>query len=298
MRNGSLRFARYALAPNRLGYCGPDQSEALFEQAVALGGSKPDGSGGGSGDAGLVLTPGGDDAGGAVVGGGSAGGGVPVWEVLGELRELAEAFEGAWPYLELIAEASGIRDPLDDRVVTAYWLGGPALEHVAAGEAGRHATERFRPRAGRWWSQVEAALAGGAAPSHAFHVMVVGPWVGMLRGGVVDAPVTVIDSCRIRRGRVLEVSGDNAVVSTDRVDFGSGRLSVGAEAVDPVTVRLGEAGDHPCGPVCPGDLVALHWDWVCERIDAPTAAAIGRAEARALDAANTALATTPHRDLG
>lgn len=37
------------------------------------------------------------------------------------LVELAQAFHGAWPYLELIAGASGIADPLDRRVVEAYW---------------------------------------------------------------------------------------------------------------------------------------------------------------------------------
>ena len=35
------------------------------------------------------------------------------------LGELARAFEGAWPYLTLIAGANGIRDPLDARVVEA-----------------------------------------------------------------------------------------------------------------------------------------------------------------------------------
>ena len=43
-----------------------------------------------------------------------------------DLRRLARGFEGAWPYLELIAGANGIRDPLDSRVVEAYWVGNTA----------------------------------------------------------------------------------------------------------------------------------------------------------------------------
>ena len=39
------------------------------------------------------------------------------------LRDLAAGFEGAYPYLELIAAANGIEDPLDTRVVDAYWIG-------------------------------------------------------------------------------------------------------------------------------------------------------------------------------
>ena len=41
----------------------------------------------------------------------------------GGLAELARTFEGAWPYLTLIAQANGIADPLDPRVVEAYWVG-------------------------------------------------------------------------------------------------------------------------------------------------------------------------------
>src|SRR5512141_849475 len=40
------------------------------------------------------------------------------------LVELARGFAGAWPYLEFIAAQTGIRTPLDRRVVEAYWLGG------------------------------------------------------------------------------------------------------------------------------------------------------------------------------
>jgi len=49
---------------------------------------------------------------------------------LRRIRELAAGFEGAWPYLELIALSNGITDPLDDRVVEAYWLGSDLLDAV------------------------------------------------------------------------------------------------------------------------------------------------------------------------
>jgi hypothetical protein len=274
--SGALRFARYALAPNRLGYCGPTDSEALFEQAVALRSTLPVARQSAS-----PVPPAGTD------------------EVVGGLRDLASGFEGAWPYLELIAEANGIGDPLDDRVVSAYWLGGRALQRVSPVAAGNHATSRFRSRAGARWPHVLAALEPGASPSHAFHVMVVGPWIGMLRGGLTDAPLTVIDSCRIRRAKVLSTDGDTAVVSTDRVTFHGGRLGIQQE-VEPnvLEVRLGEGGVHPCGPVAPGDVVSVHWDWVCEVLDDRTNAAVGLAEKRALSRANLALGQSSSPELG
>ncbi|MGI9579189.1 MAG: DUF6390 family protein [Microthrixaceae bacterium] len=277
VRSGALRFARYALAPNRLGYCGPNDDSALFEQAMALTGK----------DEGNTETAG------HFVGGHYRGA-----DVVGGLRELAHGFEGAWPYLELIAEANGISDPLDDRVVSAYWLGGRGLDRVTALAAGKHATIRFRPRAGMQWSHVHAALEPGAAPSHAFHVMVVGPWIGMLRGGVTEAPLGVLNSCRVRRGRVLSVEGDTATVATDRVVFGNGQLMLSEETTEVLAVRLGEAGQHPCGPVQTADTVSIHWDWVCEVIDARTWRAIGIAEQRALSRANLALGAGASPQLG
>ncbi|MEO7119422.1 MAG: DUF6390 family protein, partial [Candidatus Limnocylindrales bacterium] len=46
------------------------------------------------------------------------------------LVQLAQGFSGAWPYLEFIAAATGLRAPLDRRVVEAYWLGGELLDTI------------------------------------------------------------------------------------------------------------------------------------------------------------------------
>src|ERR1700732_4522480 len=52
------------------------------------------------------------------------------------LVQLAQAFAGAWPYLELIASGCGIGDPLDRRVVEAYWVGNDLLDKVPVTEIG------------------------------------------------------------------------------------------------------------------------------------------------------------------
>ena len=52
----------------------------------------------------------------------------------GGLAELARTFEGAWPYLTLIAHANEIADPLDPRVVQAYWVGNELLDRVEPGD--------------------------------------------------------------------------------------------------------------------------------------------------------------------
>ena len=118
----------------------------------------------------------------------------------GGLAELARTFEGAWPYLELIAGANGIADPLDPRVVEAYWVGNELLDRVSPGALARHVDDRFRGRIGRSWSTSLDAVAAGAVPHHSFHVFAVYPWLGLLRTGVVDEPLRVLDRCRTTPG--------------------------------------------------------------------------------------------------
>src|SRR5580693_7950991 len=65
------------------------------------------------------------------------------------LVRLARAFGGAWPYLELIAAGCGIGDPLDRRVVEAYWVGNDLLDKVPVTEIGDSMQDRFRHRTGQ-----------------------------------------------------------------------------------------------------------------------------------------------------
>ncbi len=220
---GAALFARFAYPPNRLGYCGPADSEALF--------------GYGSGE----LTP---DRG---------------------LDRLAREFEGAWPYLELLAGAAGTDDPLADRVVQAYWIGGDLLTRVGTNDWGWHLRERFGPRCGRGVAPITDAVGNGATPNHAFHVFGVYPWVGLLREGRGGLePLRVMDRCRIRWGRVLESDGATALVRSRPLVWSGrppGHLSLAEPTVERVAVGLDQT-------LSPGDVAALHWDWACARLDA------------------------------
>ena len=91
MTPGPLLFARYAYAPNALGYCGADEPRTLLEYGDAQ-----------ASDSGL--------------------------------SELARTFDGAWPYLELIAGAAGIGDPVCGKRSTR-----PCTARIASG------TQRKQP---------------------------------------------------------------------------------------------------------------------------------------------------------
>lgn len=182
----------------------------------------------------------------------------------GELRELARGFEGAYPYLRLIAAQNGIADPLDRRVVEAYWLGSPLSAAVQPPALHRDADERFRSRmAAAEWRWLEQAIWAGSRPIHAYHVLEVFPRAGLLRGG--SAPILeTIDACRIRWGTVVSVNADRLVVRAPRLELAAGGLRLTAPQPDLVTAWSNELG--PLGGVEVGDPVSLHWGWACDRL--------------------------------
>jgi hypothetical protein len=201
------------------------------------------------------------------------------------LRELARSFEGAWPYLELIADGNGLADPLDPRVVEAYWLGNPLLETVRADAFAASLASRFRPRIGpdgwRWLADKPGA---GAVPVHAFHVFDVFPRIGLLRSGSTDRALEVMDSCRIRWGRVLERDGEWLVVNVVSMAMMDGRLALGPAR--PERVQAWRDGTTFVAGVQPGDIISIHWSWACDRLSASQLARLVRWTSREIAVAN------------
>src|SRR6476620_12651429 len=115
-----------------------------------------------------------------------------------QLATHAEEFDGAWPYLQAIADATGIADPLDDDVVRNYWLGGELLDKVDPDELLTRLRIAFT---GQVTGMLDDISAGNALANHSFHVFVVYPWVRFL-GRDPATPLRVLQDCRIRWGVV------------------------------------------------------------------------------------------------
>ncbi|MDN4473486.1 DUF6390 family protein [Demequina zhanjiangensis] len=207
------------------------------------------------------------------------------------LEEVARGFDGAWPYLEVIGESLG-RAPLDPLVVRTYWLGGPLLVRCGGRRFASSLESRFRPRLTRLdFERLADAVAHGATPHHSFHVFGVYPWVGLLRGGTVDAPLEVLDRCRISWGRVMNVSGETAHVETRRLTWDGRRLVLGSARVEPMRLRRGELVLSRA--IEAGDWVSLHWDWVCDRLTRTDLADLQRSTARELAAVESCAYAAP-----
>jgi hypothetical protein len=190
-----------------------------------------------------------------------------------DLTWLASQFAGAWPYLQLIAAANGLADPLDTRVAEAYWVGNSLLDNVRVADYGAFLDERFRRQAGRGWQSIAAAIPAGAVPHHSFHVFCVYPWTGLLRAGRAEPSLQVLDDCRISWGRVL--TADPLVVSRRPLTWDGRELALGPPA--PCQAAAGLVTG-----LCPGDWVSLHWNRVCDRLSVAQVRALRRYSARHL----------------
>ena len=183
----------------------------------------------------------------------------------GGLRAMSQQFAGAWPYLELIAGATGLSDPLDRRVVEAYWVGSPRLDAVSTTAVGNSMEDRFRYLTGpRFFTLAEGVLAGGV-PHHSFAVFCIYPWTGLLSDRrKAKHALTVLDRCRIRWGKVQAVTGDQVVVVSSPLTWDGEKLDFGPPTTETVVRSVDGVG--MVTDLAPGDWVSLHWEWVCDKL--------------------------------
>jgi len=207
----------------------------------------------------------------------------------GGLAEAARTFEGAWPYLTLIAAANEIADPLDPRVVEAYWVGNDLLDRVPAGDLARHVEDRFRGRIGRSWERVLDAVGAGAVPHHTFHVFAVYPWLGLMRTGVIDQPLHVLDQCRTTPALVESTSDDSAHVLVRPLAWDGRTLALGSWTSR--TVRWRDDGYAFVADLRRGDWVSLHWGFVCDLLTPRAASRLDRVTRTVLASVNARPAT-------
>ena len=121
-----------------------------------------------------------------------------------EARKILEQFKGAFAYYKLIAKCNNIRDPFDEKVISAYWIGNKLLEKVPVDSLREMITKKFTGPG--LLSKMEAkkkakGIPLNSKPHHSFHVLVIGSVTG-----VIDLKGKLIDLCRISWGEVVRKS--------------------------------------------------------------------------------------------
>jgi hypothetical protein len=188
----------------------------------------------------------------------ASGGGADV-----DVPSLARGFSGAWPYQQVLAELAGIDDPLDERVVRGYWTGNEVTDQVGNARFGKALLERIRPQAGHYWGHLTDDLLAEASPTHAFHVLGVYPWSRLLATGQPE-PLNVLDSCRIGWAAVVAVEPDQLLVRMRHLTYDGRVLALGPSVQERIGQRID--GVSFIDQVGPGDHVAVHWRFACDRL--------------------------------
>ncbi|MFI5507053.1 DUF6390 family protein [Mycobacterium sp. NPDC051804] len=198
-----------------------------------------------------------------------------------ELASHAREFDGAWPYLQIIADAAGVSDPLDEDVVRNYWVGGPLLEKVDPTELLSRLRRAFTGQV----TGLLGDLTGSAHPlaHHSFHVFVVYPWIRFLDRDPTT-PLRVMQDCRIRWGTVSSVTGDHAEIVSRPLSLDAGVLVLGGPRAE--TVRWAKNGQSLASPPRVGETVSAHWDWVCGSLSDAESSALAEATQATLDLVN------------
>lgn len=153
------------------------------------------------------------------------------------LGQQLRAYVASLPALTQIAHTWGTEDPLDVRVVEAYWVGVPTR-----GRMGMDVTDHH----------------------HNASVLITGPWRDLLRGESASQALHALDQCRVRWGRVINVQSDSVTVRSRPLVFANDALSLSEPHVE--TVALKPEGASAPARVRQGDWCAMHWGWLADRL--------------------------------
>jgi hypothetical protein len=199
------------------------------------------------------------------------------------LDRLLHKFEGAMPYLRLIALANGIPNPLDRRVAEAYWIGNDLLARTDLATFRRSLEERFRGRvSGKALDALLGKVPAGAHPHHNFHV-----FETYLRSGTLPAGLETLEQCRIGWGTVLSLTPQQATVLARPLVWEGHHLALGAPAARTLVRHL--EGYTALPDLQVGDSVAFHWGWLAARLTPEQVTRLERETRRHLSLANQTL---------
>lgn len=178
------------------------------------------------------------------------------------LQILLSQFKTMYPYLRQIAISNKIKDPLDERVVEAYWIGNKLLENVSSRSFYRHSIEdqMFHKRLDKKSFRVlESKIGQNALMHHSFHVLNI-----MKRTGYSEREHTIesMDDCRISWGKVIKITGPFIDVEYSPLILKNNKIIFGSPTTKKIARRLGDDGTFDNLKI--GNIISMHWDWPCE----------------------------------
>lgn len=179
----------------------------------------------------------------------------------GGLVQLLKKFSGALPYMKLIAQSNGIRDPFDARVVEAYWVGNELLENVQARDLHELIRSEWGPQINpKDLDLVLGKAPAGAHPHHSFHVFEV-----CARKGWPQA-LPYLDNCRVSWGQIVSINDALLDAQVMPVEIQGHNLVLGEPGTRQIKRQFDGRGFVDSVRV--GDWISIHWGWACQTLSA------------------------------
>lgn len=182
------------------------------------------------------------------------------------LETILRKFQTMYPYLKYIAKANKIRDPFDERVVEAYWIGNNLLEDIEKKTFYHHLVRDIglKKRVGaKTLAGLIEKIKQKALPHHSFHVFNVFGRTGHIEK---NHTLETMDSCRVSWGTVEKISGPFLAARTQPLISTNGKLALGEPVLKQIARRLDS--DFEIEQIKTGDIITMHWGVPCEVISA------------------------------
>ena len=184
------------------------------------------------------------------------------------LINILTGFHTLYPYLSLIAYENNIRDPLDLRVVEAYWIGNELLKKITGKKLYEHFSDALnlvKKITKNDFSYLVGKIDDGAIPHHTFHVLNVFTRTG--HQNIVHTLETM-DACRIGWGKVvnsekLRVNSYNTIdVETQPLVLKNGKLALDKTVLKKIEFPF--LGFRYSNFELLNKWVSIHWNTYCD----------------------------------
>jgi hypothetical protein len=202
------------------------------------------------------------------------------------LNNIIKNFQTLYPYLQQISYANHIKDPLDNRVIEAYWLGNNLLDTIPPKTFYRHLTENLNLKKrlnSKTFDHLKDKLSLGALMHHSFHVFNV--WRNADHINELQT-LDNMDNCRISCGKVISINGPIITVSRQSLLLNNNKLIFGDPQPTKITRQL--EGSSLIDDVKINDILSMHWHQPCEIITSKQASNLQHYTSLSLSLANAA----------
>ena len=175
---------------------------------------------------------------------------------------ILKAFQTLYPYLKFIAQTNQIKDPFDERIIEAYWIGNQLLENVSKSRLYNHLLDEQQLKKKlnkKLLKKVVDKIPLGAKPHHSFHVLSVWKRTGHLD---VMHTLNTMDLCRIGWGKIKKINQSNLEVEYQPLAIENDKLKLGTLIRQKILYQISDSGFIKKPRL--NQLISFHWGFACE----------------------------------